>query len=71
MYLHWHFNDHKCILSQIEDWIRGKNYTHNVYSSRSLLLNKYGITLSYNQTRELILCGTSIIWLIAFYRYVF
>ena len=71
IYLHWHFNDDKCILTQIEDRMRGKNYTHNVYISNMRRLQKYGIEISYNESRALILCGTSIIWLIAFYRYVF
>jgi hypothetical protein len=66
----WHLNDHTCIISQIENKLRKRKPTPNVYQFFSLVLNKYGINVSYKTTKKIVVCGLSIGWLIAFIRYV-
>ena len=70
MFIDWQLNHHTCMISQIENKIRRRKTTPNVYQFFSILLNKYGINISYKTTKKIILCGLSIGWLIAFIRYV-
>ena len=70
MFIYWQLNDNRCIFSQIENKIRGRTTTPNVYQYFSILLSKHGINVSYKTTKTIIVYGISICWLIAFFRYV-
>ena len=70
MFIDWQLNDNRCIFSQIENKIRRRTTTPNVYQFFSILLNKYGINVSYKTTKKIVVYGLSIGWLIAFFRYV-
>lgn len=70
MFMDWQLNNNRCILSQIEDKIRAKKNTPDVYEIYSLLLKKYGMNVSYETTKSIIIYGISILWLIALFRYI-
>ena len=66
----WQLNDHRCILSQIEDKLRARKNTPDVYEMKLLLLKKYGIIVSYETIKKVIIYGITLCWLIALFRYV-
>jgi hypothetical protein len=70
MYLDWNMNDHRCILTQIENKLRGRKYTPDVYTLFSLVLKKFGINISQQTTCKIIVYGSTVCWVIAFLRYV-
>jgi hypothetical protein len=69
MFMDWQLNDHRCILTQIENKLRGRRNTLDVYEFHSLLLKKYDMNVSYETTKNIIIYGLSILWLIALFRY--
>lgn len=79
VYIHWKLNDNKCVLTQLEQWVKdgtsmkdvrkvGEKRDCDFYFAKKTL-NDYSITVTDDDIDKLIYIIFSISWLISFYRY--
>jgi hypothetical protein len=79
VYIHWKLNDNKCILTQLEHWLKdgtsmkdapkiGEKRDDDFYFTKKTLGN-LSINLSDEDIDNLVYLVFSISWLISFYRY--
>jgi hypothetical protein len=80
VYIHWKFNDNKCVLTQLEHWLKdgtcmkdapkvGEKRDDDFYFAKKTL-HDYSIDLSDEEVDKLIYIFFSLSWMISFYRYI-
>jgi len=69
--LHWELNGNKCILTQLEHKILQKPPPPTIYLYYARLFNKYGINISSETTRKIIVYSYLGLLFVALFRYFF
>ena len=75
VYLHWQFNNNRCVLTELEYYLDDTPYPPTVDKDHNnpfvmKLLNDFGIHLSDSQVHYGIMYGFTVSWMIGAFRYI-
>ena len=79
VYIHWKFNNNKCVLTQLEAWMRDGTCMDDApkigvqdddFQFTRKVLSSLNITLTNEDLDKFIYVVFSVSWIISFYRYI-